>query len=224
MTVITQNLLRAGCYLGESAPLNMINEPITVLSGSGVVQAGTILGQVTDGGTQTVAAAVAAAGNTGTGTVGSLTADAGAPAGSYDLVCIEPATDAGKFEVLLPSGDLDGIATVGVAYNGTLNFTISDATDFVAGDRFTVAVSYASSAKYAPHDAAANDGREVAAAILYDKVDATSGDVKAVATVRGPATLFDPYLTYKSGISAGDKLAAQNALKARGMAILIDHS
>jgi hypothetical protein len=225
MTVITQTLHRSGCYLGEAAPLNMINEEIVVLTGSGKLDPGTILGQVTEGGTETVAAAVAGGGNTGNGTVGSLTGDAGAPAGTYTIEIVEPAANGGTFRVEKPDGTLDGTGTVGAAYNGSINFTLADgSTDFVAGDRFSVAVSYASSAKYAPHDPAGTDGREVAAAILYHPIDATSGDVKTVATVRGPATIFDTYLTYKSGISAPNKAAAQAALKAKGMAFLPQHA
>lgn len=224
MTVITASLRRPGCYLGESEAYNMINEEIVVLSGSGALLAGTILGQLIEGGAQTVAAAVAFGGNTGTGTIGSLTADAGADHGTYKVVIIEPATNGGTFEVERPDGVIDGTGTVGVAYNGTINFTLSDATDFVAGDGFSVAVSYASASKYAPHDPAGTDGREVAAAILFRSIDATSGDIKTVATVRGPATIIEPYLTYKSGISAANKTAAKNALKAKGMAILPQHA
>lgn len=225
MTVITQTLLRSGCYLGEAAALNMINEEIVVLSGSGVLVPGTVLGQISEGGTQTVAAAAAFGNNTGNGTVGTLTGDAGAAAGSYKVLIIEPATNGGTFEVTRPDGTVDGTGTIGVAYNGTINFTLADgATDFVAGDGFTIAVSYATSTKYAPHDPAGVDGREVAAGILYHKIDATSGDVKTVATVRGPATIFDTYVTYKSGISAANKAAAQAALKAKGMAFLPQHA
>lgn len=225
MTVITQSYKKSGCYLGEAAALNIINEEIIVLSGQGVLAAGTILGQITEGGAQTVAAASAYAGNTGNGTVGSLTADAGADPGSYRITMIEPATNGGTFVVEKPNGVEDGRGTVGVAYNGTINFTLADgATDFVAGDGFTVAVSYASDSTYAAHDPAGVDGRETAVAILFHNIDATSGDVKTVATVRGPATIFEPYLTYKSGISDANKLAAKRALKAKGMAILPQHA
>jgi hypothetical protein len=225
MAVITETVKRSGAYLGESAALNIVNEEIVILSGSGVVVAGTVLGQISEGGTQTVAAAVAGGGNTGNGTVGSLTGDAGAPVGTYTIEITEPASNGGTFRVEKPDGTLDGTGTIGVAYNGTLNFTVADgATDFAAGDRFSIAVSYASSSKYAPHDPAATNGSEVAAAILFHSVDATSGDVKTVATVRGPATIFEPYLTFKSGISAGDKTAAKAALRAKGMAVLPQHA
>jgi hypothetical protein len=225
MAAIEFSTKRSGCYLGETAALNIVNEEIVVLSGSGALVPGTVLGQVTEGGTQTVAAAVAGGGNTGNGTVGSLTGDAGAPTGTYTIEIVEPASNGGTFRVEKPDGTLDGTGTIGAAYNGSINFTVADgAADFVVGDRFSVAVSYASSAKYAPHDPAGTDGRETGVAILFHAVDATSGDVKTVATVRGPATINGNMLTYKSGISAGDKAAVNQALRNRGMAVLPQHA
>lgn len=225
MTVITQTTKHSGCYLGEAAALNIVNEEIVVASGEGVLEPGTLLGQITEGGTQTVAAAAASGGNTGNGTVGSLTGDANIKPGTYRITIIEPAANGGTFTLEDPDGVTVGSGTIGAAFNGPLNFTIADgATDFVAGDSFTIAVSHSNTTKYAAHDPAAGDGSEVAAAILYHPIDATSGDVTTVATVRGPATIFERYLTYKSGISGADKTAAQNALKAKGMAILPQHA
>jgi hypothetical protein len=219
MTVITSSHKHAGCYLGESAALNLINEEAVLISGSGVVDAGTVLGEI-ESGTQTVTA-TAKSGNTGNGAIGTVTADAGAPSGTYKLTIIEPATNGGTFRVENPDGTEDGTGTVGVAYNGAINFTLADgATDFVAGDGFSVSVSYASSTKYAPWDPAGNDGREVAAAILYDKVDATAADKPIVVTKRGPATISDPYLTYKTGATDNQKAAAREQLKAKGMIVL----
>ncbi|MEA3044570.1 MAG: hypothetical protein QOH47_2408 [Sphingomonadales bacterium] len=222
--VITSTTKRDFYYLGESAAANIINEEIIIVSGAGKLGPGTVLGQITEGGTQTVAAAVAFAGNSGTGTVGSLTADAGANPGAYKIEITEPAANAGTFRVEKPDGSLDGTGTVGVAYNGTINFTISDATDFVAGDGFTVTVSYATSNKYALHDAAGVDGREAATAILGVGVDATDADVTTVATVRGPATIFGTCLTFKSGISDANKAAAIQALRNKGLAVIPQHA
>ena len=225
MAAVEFSNLRSGCYLGESAALNIINEEIVIVSGAGVLNPGTVLGRLTDGGAQTVAAAVAAAGNTGNGTVGSLTGDVGAEAGTYQVVIIEPASNGGTFQVEDPSGNIVGTGTIGAAYNGPINFTIADgATDFVAGDRFTILVSYASGSKYALHDAAGVDGREIAAGILFHKVDATSADVTTVGTVRGPATINGDMLTWKSGISAGDKATALRALRDKGLAVLPQHA
>jgi hypothetical protein len=220
MTKLTNSFKHAGCYLGESNALNQINEEIVLLSGSGVVDPGTVLGQVGEGGAVTVTGS-AKAGNTGNGALGTVTADAGADPGTYKITIIEPGTNTGTFRVEKPDGTEDGTGVVGTAYNGTINFTLADGSaDFVAGDGFSVNVSYASSTKYAPWDPAGNDGRENAAAILYDRIDATAADKGAVATVRGPATISQPYLTFKTGATDPQIAAAVAQLKAKGMIVL----
>lgn len=50
MPTATFNNFRDGCYLGESDSLNMINEEIIIVSGAGVLKAGTILGKITASG------------------------------------------------------------------------------------------------------------------------------------------------------------------------------
>lgn len=225
MAAVDFNTRRSGCYLGQSDSLNIINEEIVLLDEEGALEPGTVLGRVIDGGTQTVAAAVAAAGNTGNGTVGSLTGDAGAEAGTYQIVFIEPGADAGKFQVEDPSGNIVGTGTVGVAFNGPINFTVADgATDFVSGDRFTIAVSYASGSKYAAFDQDGTDGREIAAGILFHAADSTDGDVKTVATVRGPATINGNMLIWPDGIEAAEQAVAERQLRDRGLAILPQHA
>lgn len=99
------------------------------------------------GGAKSAAAAVAGESNSGDGTVGSLSADTGAPVGTWTLRCVEAASNGGKFIVLKPDGSVDapGLATVGSAYNSTagINFTIADGTDdFAVGDTFTIAVAH----------------------------------------------------------------------------------
>lgn len=88
----------------------------------------------------------------------------------------------------------------------------------------TVLGRITASGKYVLHDAALSNGAEAAAAILFHSVDATSADATTVATVRGPATIFGPCLTFKSGISAGNKSAAEAALRAKGLAIIPQHA
>jgi hypothetical protein len=87
--------------------------------------------------------ATAFAGNTGNGAMGAITATTGAKPGNYSLVIIEPAANAGTFQVEDPDGVFVGRGTVGVAFSaGGLAFTLADgATDFVAGDGFTIAVT-----------------------------------------------------------------------------------
>lgn len=128
MAAVAWNPKRSGCYLGESAALNIINEEIILASGAGKLDAGTVLGKIT------------------------------------------------------------------------------------------------ASGKYVLHDNALSNGAEVAAAILFHPTDATSADAKTVATVRGPTTVNGNMLTFKSGISAGNKTAALLALRAKGLAVLPQHA
>lgn len=90
------------------------------------------------------AVGAAVAGNTGNGTITAApTVGAGAKVGVYRAVCIEPATDLGKFTVENPDGVTVGVATVGTEFvGGGLTFTIADGdTDFVSGDSFTITVA-----------------------------------------------------------------------------------
>lgn len=86
------------------------------------------------------------AGMVGGGSLGTLTSDADAALGVWRAVCEVAAAGAGAFAVFNPSGGLDGVATVGVAYNSPHgpNFTIAaSGTDFALGDEFDVTVAAA---------------------------------------------------------------------------------
>lgn len=88
--------------------------------------------------------AAAVAGNTGNGvlTLADPAYGAGVKAGTYRVIAIEPAANLGTFSVEDPDGVQIGVASVGVAFTGVVKFTIADgATDFVAGDTFTLAVA-----------------------------------------------------------------------------------
>lgn len=121
---------RDGCYLGESAALNIINEEIIVASGAGVILPGTIIAKIT------------------------------------------------------------------------------------------------ASGKYVVHDPALANGAQLPAnaVILFNRVDATAADVKAVATVNGPATINGNMLTYLAGMSAPNMLAVRNALRLKGLKVLPQHA
>lgn len=88
----------------------------------------------------------------------------------------------------------------------------------------TVLGKITASGKYVLHDNSLANGAEVAAAILFHTVDATSADVRTVATVNGPATINGNDLTFKPGISAPNRTAALNALRAKGMKVLPQHA
>ncbi|WP_441252412.1 hypothetical protein AB8A28_14010 [Tardiphaga sp. 71_E8_N1_1] len=98
------------------------------------------------GGARSAVSAPKVGGNTGTGTLGALTADAAAATGGWRVICQAQSTDGGAFAVLRPDGAFDGVALVGAPYNSPngINFTLSDAgVDFVAGDEFVVSVAAA---------------------------------------------------------------------------------
>lgn len=177
----------------------------TVIIDTGDLSAGTVLGRITKG----AATGAAVAGNTGNGTITAApTVAAGAKAGVYMAVCIEPATNAGKFDVTDPDGIVLGVATVGVAFTGGgLTFTIADgATDFASGDAFTVTVA-AGTGKYVQFNPAGTDGSEIAAALLYDNVDATAGDKEAVVYLRD-CEVNGNEITWPAGITDNDKATA----------------
>ena len=69
------------------------------------------------------------------------------------------------------------------------------------------------SGKYKALEPAAVDGSEVAAGILYDRVDASDGDAEGVAIVR-LAEVNAAELVWPDGISSGEQSAALDELAA----------
>ena len=186
---------------------------IAVLLGQ-VLVAGAVLGKVSLGAGSSVAGA-----NTGDGTMGAITVGADAIVGDYSLTIKTAAANAGDFEVIDPQGDVVGTGTVGTAFSGGgLSFTLADgAADFVVNDSFTITVAEGSN-KYVEHDAAGTDGRAEAVAILFDAVDATAADTDGVGIVN-LAEVNGDEITWKTGISAGDKAAAIASLEAKNIIV-----
>ena len=75
------------------------------------------------------------------------------------------------------------------------------------------------SGKYASHDPAAVDGTETAVAVLWGKVDATAGDVDAVALLRGPAIVNRHDLVFAGTPTQPEIDAAHAALLAAGILV-----
>lgn len=176
---------------------------------AGALAAGAVLGIVA--GTPTAAAA---AGNTGNGTIGSLSVGAGAKAGAWRLVCIEPAANAGTFAVEDPDGIIVGRANVASAFTGPIGFTIADgATDFVAGDSFIVTVPTSTNVRLAA--AAATDGSALAAAVLAHDADASAGPVEVIAYTR--ADVLENALSFGAGHTAN---TVREALRQRGITLV----
>ena len=159
MTILSEGNHAAAFLVSEAAGTRS-RERITVSSGESLV-AGAVLGKVTLG-AATPAPFPGNAANTGT--IATVSLGAGAKAGVYRLVVIEPASNAGTFTLEDPDGVTIGTGTVGVEFTaGGLTFTLADgATDFKAGEGFTLTVA-AGSGKYRGYDPANTDGSQVAA-------------------------------------------------------------
>lgn len=145
----------------------IVTDGEAIIEGNAVLARGTVMGQVT-----LPSATVTAGTNTGNGTCTGVSLDVGADLGTYTLT----ATGADTFNVTAPNGDPLSPATVGVAYNDQIAFTLTaGATAFVAGDKFTITGEQASGA-YKVSVATASDGSQTPRAILADQVDTTAGN------------------------------------------------
>lgn len=166
---------------------NLVTQPIIL--GSGTLTRGTVLGQQTSN----PITAAAADGNTGNGTIGSLSVGSSPDVGVYTAT----ATSSTKFSITDPEGNALGDATAGTAFTSDeINFTITaGATAFAAGDAFTLTVSDAVGT-YIECVKSASDGSQTPVAILVDDADASSGPVTTGAYVMGEFNAN--YLTFDS--------------------------
>lgn len=220
MSVLTEGKYVGDWLKGEvEEPRDYSREVITILAGSGSARAltsGMVLGKITKG----AATPAAVAGNTGNGTIGTVTVGAAAKPGVYAVTCIEPATNAGKFLVNDPEGQVLGVATVAVAFSaGGIGFTIADgATDFVSGDSFTITVA-AGSGKWVQLDLTGTNGSEDAAGILYINATAADGtDGEGVAIVR-QAVVSANGIVWPAGANTNQKDAAIAQLAVLGIIV-----
>lgn len=204
MATKTQTLPEAGGFIVSEADGQRSREAITVKSGENL-KAGAVITGVD--GTVTVAAS---AGNTGDGTMAATpTGVAGVVEGDYQLVIIEPATDAGAFALYRPDGSLVETGTVAVAFSNELSFTLQDgATDFAAGDNITITVAAPKWIERAVTVAARG--------LLYADVDASAADADGVAVVRD-AEVAEAELVHVTGATAGQKADAVADLKQAGI-------
>lgn len=204
-----------GEFILSEANGDRSREQIMVLSGENL-KAGHVLGRRLI--TPTIGAAAALGTNTGNGTVSApaVGTNLAVQRGTYRVSFIEPATNLGTFQVFDPKGDYLGDGVVGTAFDNQISFTISDgATDFVAGDAFSILVS-AGTYKYKEYDVADTDGGAVPIGVLYDNVDASAADKAGVALVRD-CEIRSADLTWFSGASATQQAIALDALSALGI-------
>lgn len=188
---------RAADFILSEAEGARSRENGLLLNGETVV-AGQVLGLVRVG----AGSSAAQAGNVGNGVMGAITVGAGAKAGVYHLIIVEPATNAGAFVLEDPDGIEVGHGNVAAAFSaGGIGFTLADgATDFSAGDGFNITVA-AGSGKLRAFATANTDGSQNPRAVaLYGNV--ASGADLAVAYIARDCEVNLKALTFPAGQDA----------------------
>jgi len=210
-------------YLGDVLKHEASNlysrEAVTVLAGSGaarVLKVGTVIARRT----RSEVTVTAGAGNTGDGevTLADPALGALAEAGAYRLTCTT-AGAAGTFQVLSPRGYRLPDLTVDTAYVGDhINLTIADsASDFAAGDEFTVEVG--GDGKAVALDPAGVDGTAQAIGIAAFDVTAPNGSDVEVTAILRDAVLAEHAVIWPTGIADAAKATAIADLEARGILV-----
>lgn len=184
--------------------------------------AGVVLGKAALGAvTATPAAAVSGSGGVpGNGAIGAVTVDDLAPDGRWMVRILNPAANAGAFEVIRPDGTIDGNGNVAVAYNGGINFTLADgATDFVEDDRIPVDVAYAAgTGRYAPLNLAAVNGGQTADAILLIQRGISTNPQRCAILAR-QQEVNGNLLIWPAGITSDQRKAAEAQLANKGILV-----
>jgi hypothetical protein len=191
---------RACEFLLSEAPGTLSRESIAILSGAGVLTAGTVLGQITKG-AATATGAATTAGN-GDFVAESVSATTAAQVGAYTLVALS----ATKALLYAPDGAFLGQYTIGDAYSAN-GIAFDTEGTWAAGDTATITVAIAAgSGKLKPYDDDNTDGSDVAVGILLSGVDATDAEQKAVMIARNAEVATDK-LVWASSNDANDKTA-----------------
>jgi hypothetical protein len=175
----------------------------------------------------TAAGTPAVIGGTGTGTISAITLGPDAQNGDYRVVLEAVVTNGGDFDVIAPDGKSIGRFLMGTGSGASasfasshVNFTLTDATDFIVGNYFNIVVALpvAAGAKYVAWAPTAVDGSEIAAGILGYSTNATSAD-QICAVVARNAEASSAMLTWGAAVTAEQKVAATAQLAARGILV-----
>ena len=162
-------------------------------------------------------------GGTGTGVMTALSLGPDAKPGRYQVINRVVITNGGDFEVIDPGGNSIGrfnwtnAGSTASFTSRQINFTLSDATDYIAGNYFDVAVfNTLLGGKVVAWDPTTYDGRHTADGVLYDNVDASLSDL-AGAIVARDASVIKGSLEWATAITAAQKESAYLDLASRGV-------
>ncbi|MBZ4194212.1 MAG: head decoration protein [Candidatus Contendobacter sp.] len=187
---------------------------------------------IADGGTMTAAdkftVVVTAAGTpvvvgaTGTGTCTSITLGSRAQLGTYKVVNRAVVANGGDFEVMAPNGESVGRFLMGTASTAAaaftsehVNFTLTDATDFILGNYFNIIVA-THTGQVQAFNPLAVDGSQRPMGILLEAVDASLA-AKAGTAIARFAELKTSKLVWAATVTAAQQAAALTQLKAIGL-------
>lgn len=223
MTTLTETL-HAGGFIVSEANGCRSRDQVTIGLSQTLLTA-QVLGRAPVAASITSSAA-ADAGNTGNGV---FTIDATTPVladaknGVYRIVCIEPVANLGTFAVIDPKGVEIGRAIVGTAFATQIKFAIADgATDFVAGDAFsvTVGIEDPTDYDYKAFDTTATDGCQRAAGVLFNAVTTDGSTKKQAVAMRRSCELRASDLVWPaSNLTAAQKAQAIQELADLGIVL-----
>lgn len=173
----------------------------------------------------TAAGTPAVEGGTGTGTMSAITLGKNAQLGGYRIILRAVQTHGGDFDVIAPYGRSVGRfimgTTTGAAASFTsdhINFTLTDATDFIVGNYFNVIVAGYAAPEATLWDPTAVNGAQEAWGILTDDCDASSAAQDAVCITR-QSEVSSTKLTWKTTVTSGQKAEAYRQLAASGVIV-----
>lgn len=227
-----------GGVFSLTTPSGKVLPALTLTPGSGGTTAYVsrhINFSITDGGTDFIVGdsftfvvgttAPTVIGGTGTGTLSALSLGPDAKPGNYRVINREAISHGGRFEVVAPDGSSLGANFTMSAGSGNataftsrqINFTLTDATDFIAGNYFDVAVfNQLAGGKVAAWAPGTYDGRHKATGVLHDNVDASSADTQGV-IVTLDAVVREADLEWGASITSAEKAGALRDLAERGI-------
>ena len=191
-----------------------------VIAASQTIVVGQVLGSAGLTAAETIAA-VAAAGNVGTETIGSLSTGAAAQNGVYNVVLLT-AGATGEFEVGRPDGTIDGVGKIGTAYTGQINFTITTGGSPAVGDGFAITVTRPfgeAGEQFEAWNPAATDGSQNAVAIALYPAVTGAGVTARIAALRRDGTARASDLTWNGSASAAQIAYATQQLAAKNIVL-----
>lgn len=159
-------------------------------------------------------------GGTGTGVLSALSLGPDALPGNYKINNDVVVSNGGDMSVIGPDGNNVGGRFIWSASGSTaaftsrqINFTISDATDYIANNHFNVAVfNQLAGGKAVAWDPTTFDGRHRVAGVLYDAVDASSAD-KAGVLVSQLAVVRKAALSWGAAITTAQRESAYREMR-----------